>query len=342
MQQQNTLNIKETFLSNEPAIEVKSTTSSSFIRRERVAIGWAFLSQTIWATGVILIRSATKCNKFSPNSYSLWRSIFMSMITYITMKRKQAHIISLHEVPNKTWFIIRTFGIYFSFLFYIISLLYLRTSTTSCLGAANPFVVMVLSVVVLKETFYMRYLIGMIVCFIGSAMLVLNEKTSSNGSNSATTDEGKNIPVGLFFIICHILTCGFAVFAQKIMIIHKIDADNQVLFTGLSNCLVAFVVALFEGNFGLSFGVIFLAFLNAIIFYIGITTTDWAMVMIDASKFAPTAYIQTLFVFIFSLLFFGEKFYLSDIIGSFFIVAFHLYNAYNPIRSTGSTKTEQS
>ena len=178
MQQQHTLNIKETFLSIEHDIEIKSTTSSSFIKRERIAIGWAFLSQTIWASGVILIRSATKCNKFSPNSYSLWRSVFMSIITYITMKRKQSHIISLHEVPNKTWFIIRTFGIYFSFLFYIISLLYLRTSTTSCLGAANPFVVMILSVVVLKETFYMRYLIGMIVCFIGSAMLVLNEKTN--------------------------------------------------------------------------------------------------------------------------------------------------------------------
>ena len=304
MQQQHTLNIKETFLSIEHDIEIKSTTSSSFIKRERIAIGWAFLSQTIWATGVILIRSATKCNKFSPNSYSLWRSVFMSIITYITMKRKQSHIISLHEVPNKTWFIIRTFGIYFSFLFYIISLLYLRTSTTSCLGAANPFVVMILSVVVLKETFYMRYLIGMIVCFIGSAMLVLNEKTSS--SSNTTTNNDKNIPVGLFFIICHILTCGFAVFSQKIMIIHKIDADNQVLFTGLSNCLVAFVVALVEGNFGLNFGVVFLAFLNAIIFYLGITTTDWAMAMMDASKFAPTAYIQTLFVFIL-VYYFSEK-----------------------------------
>ena len=304
MQQQHTLNIKETFLSIEHDIEIKSTTSSSFIKRERIAIGWAFLSQTIWASGVILIRSATRCNKFSPNSYSLWRSVFMSIITYITMKLKQSHIISLHEVPNKTWFIIRTFGIYFSFLFYIISLLYLRTSTTSCLGAANPFVVMILSVVVLKETFYMRYLIGMIVCFIGSAMLVLNEKTSS--SSNTTTNNDKNIPVGLFFIICHILTCGFAVFSQKIMIIHKIDADNQVLFTGLSNCLVAFVVALVEGNFGLNFGVVFLAFLNAIIFYLGITTTDWAMAMMDASKFAPTAYIQTLFVFIL-VYYFSEK-----------------------------------
>lgn len=336
MNQQDTLNIKETFLSTSPSIEAKSITSSSFIKRERIAIGWAFLSQTIWASGVILIRSATKCSKFSPNSYSLWRSIFMSIITYITMKRKHSHVISLREVPDKTWFIIRTFGIYFSFLFYIISLLYLRTSTTSCLGAANPFVVMVLSVVVLKETFYMRYLIGMIVCFIGSAMLVLNEKTSTSSNSS---NDSKNVPVGLFFIICHILTCGLAVFSQKIMIIHKIDADNQVLFTGLSNSLVAFVVALVEGNFGLSFGVVFLAFLNAIIFYLGITTTDWAMAMMDASKFAPTAYIQTLFVFIFSLLFFGEKFYLSDIIGSFFIVAFHLYNAYNPIRSTGSAQT---
>ena len=132
------------------------------------------------------------------------------------MKLIQSHIISLHEVPNKTWFIIHTFGIYFNFLFYIISLLYLHISTTSCLGAANPFVVMVLSVVVLKKIFYMRYLIGLVVCFIGSVMLMLNKKiSSSSNSNNTITDNDKIIPLRLFFIFCHILTCGFVVFALK-------------------------------------------------------------------------------------------------------------------------------
>ena len=132
------------------------------------------------------------------------------------MKLIQSHIISLHEVPNKTWFIIHTFGIYFNFLFYIISLLYLHISTTSCLGAANPFVVMVLSVVVLKKIFYMRYLIGLVVCFIGTVMLMLNKKiSSSSNSNNTITDNDKIIPLRLFFIICHILTCSFVVFALK-------------------------------------------------------------------------------------------------------------------------------
>ena len=331
-------NIKNAFLNNVDTIveENKSTSSSSFIKRERKAIAYAVLSQVIWATGVVAIRFGTKCDKFSPNSFSFWRSIFMSIITYSAMKNKNARIINLNEVPSKKWFAIRTFGIYFSFLFLIFSLLYLRTSTTSCLSAAHPFVVMILSVVVLKEIFYMRYLIGLIVCFIGSAMLVLNEKTPST-SSSSHNDSHSNLIVGMFFISCHILTCGLAVFAQKIMIIDNIDADNQVLYTGLSNCVVSFVVAVFEGNFGLNCGVIFFAFLNSIVFYFGITTTNWAMEIMDASKFAPTAYIQTLFVFVFSLVLFGEKFYFSDIIGSFCIVAFHLYNAYNPIKSTGGS-----
>lgn len=333
-------NIKNAFLSHVDTIteENKSTSSSSssFIKRERKAIAYAVLSQVIWATGVVAIRYGTKCDKFSPNSFSFWRSIFMSVITYIAMRNKNARIINLNEVPSKKWFAIRTFGIYFSFLFLIFSLLYLRTSTTSCLSAAHPFVVMILSVVVLKEIFYMRYLIGLIVCFIGSAMLVLNEKNPSASTLSHDDSHShSNLMVGMFFISCHILTCGFAVFAQKIMIIDNIDADNQVLYTGLSNCAVSFVVALFEGNFGLNCGVIFFAFLNSIVFYFGITTTNWAMEIMDASKFAPTAYIQTLFVFVFSLVLFGEIFYFSDIIGSFCIVAFHLYNAYNPIKSTG-------
>lgn len=82
-------NIKNAFLSHVDTIteENKSTSSSSssFIKRERKAIAYAVLSQVIWATGVVAIRYGTKCDKFSPNSFSFWRSIFMSVITYILL-----------------------------------------------------------------------------------------------------------------------------------------------------------------------------------------------------------------------------------------------------------------
>lgn len=54
----------------------------------------------------------------------------------------------------------------------------------------------------------------------------------------------------------------------------------------------------------------------------------------DVSKFFPTTYIQAIFVFILGFLIFGEKFFVTDLIGSLLIVSFHIYNWYRPIKST--------
>ena len=54
----------------------------------------------------------------------------------------------------------------------------------------------------------------------------------------------------------------------------------------------------------------------------------------DVSKFSPTTYIQAIFVFILGFLIFGEKFFVTDLIGSLLIVSFHIYNWYRPIKST--------
>lgn len=313
------------------AASAKSSSTRSFLRRERLAIGYAVLSQFIWACGVVVIKYGTKCNHFSSNSYSMWRSVFLSIVTYFSLRKKGQELPQLSQIKNKLWFAIRTFGTYFSFLFYILALLYLRTSTTSCLSSCYPFVVIVLSLVILRETFYIRYIIGIIVCFIGTAMLVLNEKSGNKGPTKPE-DNGK-IVIGLFYIILHIISCGTVVVSQKIMIIDGISTEIQVFYTGVSNLILGIIFCLIEGNFGLNLLMIFLTFLNSLVFYYGQMFTDLALKTMDASKFSPISYTQTLFVFIFSLIIFGEKFYFTDIIGSLLIASFHLYNAYNPIRS---------
>ncbi len=109
----------------------------------------------------------------------------------------------------------------------------------------------------------------------------------------------------------------------------------MVFWTGTSNLIVAFLVACIMNDFGLDFIVISMAFLNAVIFYLAQKVNDMAFALMDASKFAPTFYIQTLFVFILCAIFFKEKFFFSDLIGSLLIMAFHFYNAYSPIKSEG-------
>ena len=231
-----------TFEIKEAQEDKRSHTSSFYVKKERKAIGFAILAQFIWAVGVVLIRTGTKCNHFSPNSYSMWRSLFMSIVTYLSIRQKGLYLTPFSEVKRKTWFIVRTAGTYFCFLFYIIALLYLRTSTTSYLAAATPFVIIILSVWLLREAFYMRYLIGIIVCFVGSAMIVLNEK---HGTSSIEEEKANvsNIIIGLFFVSCHVVLCGLITFAQKLMVL---SMDLQQKFKcSIQDLLIGYLVLYF-------------------------------------------------------------------------------------------------
>lgn len=91
--------------------------TNNYIQRERKAIIYAVIAQFIWAIGVIIIKAGNKCTNFTPNSYSMWRSVFMSLITYYTLKQKNIPIIPFSQVKRKYWFLVRTLGTYFCFLF---------------------------------------------------------------------------------------------------------------------------------------------------------------------------------------------------------------------------------
>ena len=326
--------LKNNFLPEEDKVKeeksAKAASVTSSIQRERRGIAYAVLAQFIWALGTIVTRFGTECDKFSPNSYSTWRSFFMTLVTCYSIKKKNITLQNPMTIKSKGWFATRTLGTYLSFLCYISSLLYLRISTAACLGAAHPFVVIILSILVLHEAFYIRYLIGIIVCFIGSAMIILNEKHGN--PNTASQEEKRgNIVLGLIYVSLDILFWGGVVFSQKLMMVEKVSTDTQIFYTGFSNTIMGILICIYEGNFGLNLWLIFFTFLNAVIFYYGQAITDWSLQYMDVSKFAPITYIQTLFVFVLSLIIFGEKFYFTDIIGNFLIVSFQLYNAYNPI-----------
>ena len=320
---------KEKFISNiEENKSSASSTSSKALRREHWAIFLAVVCHFIWALGVIVMKIASYREKFTPNNFSMWRSLFMSIVTYISVKYyTKTEMNSFMEMKVKMWFLIRVVGIYFSFLFFLSSLLYLRAATTSCISSSNPLIVIFLSIFILKEKFYWRYLFGVIICFIGSAMILLNDRTENTSSMK------QDFKKGTIYITLHVFTLSFVVFAQKICVNNNISSETMVFWTGATNFILAFLVGLLTNDFGLDFIVIFMTFLNAIIFYFAQKVNDMALVIMDASKFAPTFYIQTLFVFILCAIFFKEKFVFSDLIGSLFIVSFHFYNAYSPIKS---------
>lgn len=307
---------------------VNKIPESTLLKNERIGILIAITAQFFWALSVISIKLGSKCGQFNANTFSLWKSLAQMLIAYYLLKQKQIPILKFSDVKSKGWFLLRTFGNYFGYNCLILAIVYLRAATASCLAGANPFVIIILSVWLTNEKFYIRYLLGIIVCFIGSSMIVLNEKHGG----SSTVGENANIPLGVFFGLCHVVLVGSSIFGQKIIVSEGVKTEVQVFYTGLYNFLTAVVVSVFEWNFGLNFWLIVISSINAFAFYGAIAFTDIALKRMDVVKFAPSSYVQSLFVFVFGLILFGESVYISDLIGSFFIVAFHVYNAYDPIK----------
>lgn len=310
----------------EDAVSFKSFTS--FVKRERKALAYAVLSHFIWAIGVIFVRTPTRRKNFSANTFVMFRSIGLAGFLYLIMKYKNIPIRDVRTINQKHWFLIRTCGIYFAFLTYLIELLYLRLSTAACLGGCAPFIMMGLSALMLKEKLYMRHIFGMVFCFLGSVLIVSNEKKDTG---TKVSDEYNNISFGVFMGVLNFLFWGAASFTQKLFILDKLDTENQIFYIGVTNTILAIICALIQGRFDFDIVNALCGLAHAVIFYFGTLTTDWSLQLMDASKFAPTIYIFTMMVFVVSLAVFKESLYFTDIIGSLFIVSFHVYNAFNPI-----------
>ena len=77
-------------------------------------------------------------------------------------------------------FLIRTNFNFFAVSLFTISIWYLRVSTVQIISSLNPIIVTYLSVIILKEKFYKRYIIGIIVCLLGSLIIINNEKKEDN------------------------------------------------------------------------------------------------------------------------------------------------------------------
>ena len=326
------INKNELTLIKEESEENKSYHSiTSYIRKERTAILYAILSHFIWAVGVIFIRLPTRTENFTANSFIMFRSAGLCILCYIIMKYKQMEIINIYNINQKGWFIIRTCGIYFAFLFYLIELLYLRLSTASCLGGCSPFVIMGLSAVILKEKLYMRHIVGMVLCFIGGSIIVMNENKDNTNNTNINNNNLSDTYIGVIMGILNFVCWGSASFTQKLFIINKLNTENQLFYIGLSNTILGIIGCIVQQKIGNSILNIICALSHSVVFYLGTLTTDWALKLMDASKFAPTIYINTLMVFCVSVLVFNESLYFTDIIGSLLIVSYHIYNALYPI-----------
>jgi drug/metabolite transporter (DMT)-like permease len=205
---------------------------------------------------------------------------------------------------------------------------YLRVSTGQVITNCFPIVVIFLSVIYLHEKFYWRYVFGVIICLIGSGLIVLNEKKA--GTKKLVVND--NLFAGIMFSLAHLLFEGLSCLGQKIMCIEKLEADLQNYYLGLFNALPALLFCLIERHFGLNdiYYVLYAISNGLCLFYLANYLQTISMENLSAAKFMPVTYMCIVFIFILGFLLLHETVYFTDAFGAGMIIAFQIYNYYFP------------
>ena len=300
---------------------------------DRYAYICAIITQFLWAINSIQLKTYKQYfpKQFSLNSLVFWRSIPIWFIGYIVIKKKNLQIPSISGIKYKFWFHMRNVGNYVGVLFWILLLNYFRVSTGQCCANCHPIVILILSAIILKEKFYMRYLIGVLLCLFGTFLIISNEKKNNDSSNQNL--ENKNLFVGCLIAIIHLSFLSCVNFAQKFLCLENLTGEVQNYYLGMFNSLPALFLMMIENHYGLSNPLYCLyGMSNGVVFSIANYCQTEALNYMPINRFMPITYLNIVFIFILGFLFFGEKIYLTDIIGSLMILGFQIFNIVIPIK----------
>ena len=297
---------------------------------ERIGAFFAVLSQFIWAINSIQLKTYKSFfpNDFSNNSLVFWRSLPIWLLGYFFCWKKGIRIKPFRSIKHKFWFLVRSLGNYVTVFLWIKILSYFRVSTSQVIIGCHPVLVIFLSILILKEKFYFRYVISVLVCIIGSSMIVLNEKNP----NATKIKLNDNKLAGLFFASCHLLLYSLSNLGQKIQCKDNMSPDEQNYYLGMYNTLPALFFCVIEAHFGFgSILYILYAISNGLfVFYSGNYLQTVALEYMAIAKFMPITYMCTVFVFILGFILLGENIFLTDLLGAGLIIFFQLYNIYYP------------
>lgn len=192
---------------------------------------------------------------------------------------------------------------------------------------------MFLSVIILKETFYTRYIYGLVFCLGGSFIIVLNEKSANQSNVKDNTSEIMSITtlLGVMFGMLSNFTGAFTSIANKVLATNKVPVNTQMCYLSLNTFICTAFGFLFVGRFQICFGYSVLCFFHGAVFYLGQYLYNQGIQKIDLSKSTMITYFKIIWIFLLSYIFLGEIIFLTDILGAVLIVSYLLYNVSNPI-----------
>ena len=347
----NERNSKEIFLLNNGNIPLnnsilsnKISEYSTIIKNEKKGMLLILCANMSWATNSIYTKYVQKLypDYYRTVPFLFFRAFMILFISFLISYLKNEKILRFSEIKYKFSFFLRTNLNFFSVSFFLLSVWYLRVSTVQIISTLNPIFVTFLSYFILKEKFYFRYIIGIILCCSGAIIIILNErKTNSivenkneiinNNNNNKNRLFSMNTIYGVLCSLINVFLGSIVSITNKILAKNNIPILTQLVYVALSTLFYSIIYIIFTRDCPVCFGYVLCCFAHAFCFYLGNVLFNMGIKEVDLSKSAAINYTKIVFVFIFGGIFLGEKVFFTDIIGTLLILSYMLYNLFYPI-----------
>ena len=309
---------------------------SQTLKMEESGILYCLLAQFLWTTNSVYLKFLIQYFKglFKNKSFLFARGLMATFLGYFLGKYEVGKIYSLSELPSdiRKLIILRGNANYFSMAFFVVAVIFLRISTCQILNCLAPIVVIFFSVIFLGEKFYIRYIFGIILGILGSSIIILNEKKSTNGTTETKNSGSSEIIIGIFCIFISITFSAIENISNKKLTNNKVPISTQLFYVGATHSVYSFLWMLFTVDFDYTLKYFIMSFFHAVFFFMGNFFFNKGLQRIDLSKSSLIQYSKIVFVFVLSVVLLGQGIFMTDIFGSVIIVSFMVYHIMNPIR----------
>jgi drug/metabolite transporter (DMT)-like permease len=302
-------------------------------KNENFAYIICIFTQFVWAIQGIQLKTYHLWfpNIYRINNFIFWRNIGIVGLGYLMCKYKKIEIKKPNQIKYQLWFYIRNIGIYICIITWMKALSIFRLSSCQIFAGMNPLLTIIMSIFILGDKFYIRYLYGIIICFIGSSIIILNER---NPNSTNEINHKGNILIGICSLIINVSLFSLGNIGQKKLCNEKLSPEEQTYYFGVYSLIISFFFCLFSFDFVISeFFYCIYSISNGIVFYLSNYFTSIAFKYIEISKLMPVTYLNVVIIFFLGSFLFNEKIYFSDLIGASMIIGFIVYNGMYPPKS---------
>ena len=318
-----------------------------------------FIAVVIFGFAVFSIKIIKLIAISDASTLLFFRGFAISFCSLIYSKKDGICLPSYTNVGDTYWLTVRNTSHFLSSLFLVLALNYMRLATAVVFSALYPAIAVVFSIIILKEKFYPRYILGISLCFCGCLIMVLNEKSevplpnetpfhndtiSVNFINQSNiilnTNDDKielyNIVMGLLCGLIHSVSLAMFHVSTKFLINKKVDSNIMNYYMGLIVMILSFILGFFTNihNQVLYNGFyIISALISGIIFFFAFKVTNYSFKSkLEVLHTTSVGYFQIVHSFILGVLFLNESVYFTDLLGCSIIIVYNILNVMFPIK----------